>query len=346
MQITLPFIALVTLFVSEALALSGSDAAAGGLEVTSHIRRHKKHHKTCKAGGKKHHKSSHKDTKAKADAGVAHIASSGDDDNTDAGTGNTSIGSFKKLGLSWTYGKWKDINLFDKNAGWRYNWQSSDDTGSTDTKYFPMLWSDSGDRVAKWKSSVMAHPENVKSKIILGPNEPEIGGQANMSPQRVCDAMRKYMIPLKKSHGFKIIGPAIVTLEGDWYPNFVKACPDVQKEIDADAVHLYDTLASTSIERLKNWHSKYNRPILITEVACHSFYITKKAPQCTGSGMANTFYQGLTKFVADTDYMAGIAPFGVFTSSLPDGVGNFNRLATPQGTPTGLFHMISSMLAQ
>ncbi|KDN43771.1 glycoside hydrolase family 128 protein [Tilletiaria anomala UBC 951] len=327
MQLSLNLIFVATIVASEALALATSgNAAASGVELSANIKRHHKK-RTCKAKSSK-----------KTSSRIA-TSSSG----SSSGSVSSSITGHKKLGLSWTYGNYMDINLFDNKAGWRYNWKESDNTKSN-LPYFPMLWNDDGSRVAAWQKNVVNNPSSVTSKTIMAPNEPDVSSQANMSPEAVCSLMRKQMLPLKKNHGFKIIGPAVVNLEGDWYPRFVKACPDVQKEIDADAVHLYDSLASTSISRLQKWHSTYKRPIYITEVACHSFYITSKAPQCTGSGMANSFYSGLTKFVANSDYMAGIAPFGVFKANLPDGVGNFNRLSTTSGTPTNLWNMITSLI--
>ena len=326
MKFSLSLLAVATIMASEAMALSGSHD-----NPTSHdlIRRHHKLNKrTCKP-------------KKSSSTGSGKAGTSS---NSGSGSGSSSGSGLKagpKVGLAWTYGTYMDITKFIGNgqAAFWYDWKSGGQgaAGPKAPAYWPMLWGNDGQRISDWQKNVMSNPSKITSKVVMGPNEPEIPSQSNMSPQAACDLMRKYLIPLKNDHGFRIVGPAVVTLEGPWYGNFKKACPDVHDKIDALPVHIYAGMAGPAIKQMENYHQAHGKPLLITEMACHSFYVTSSNPVCKNSGQAAQFMQQISSWAKNTEWMLSVAPFGLFKDNLPDGLASFNKLSDGNGNPTWMW---------
>ena len=77
-------------------------------------------------------------------------------------------------------------------------------------------------------------------------------------------------------------------------------------QIDVMAVHFYDTDPQHLISFVQHWHSKYGKPVALTEFACQNF---------GGGAQANMdqvwgFYKTVMPFLTSQDWMEGVFPFG------------------------------------
>ncbi|GAA5838462.1 hypothetical protein JCM11251_003398 [Rhodosporidiobolus azoricus] len=129
--------------------------------------------------------------------------------------------------------------LANMNISWAYNW-ANQPSGSLrkGVEFVPMLWNDdAGD----WMTAAQKAIDS-GSTHLLGFNEPDLAGQADMDVARAVTAWKKYMSPFYGKA--KLVSPA-VTNGGDpmginWLERFRDACPQCWSEIDAVAIHWYD----------------------------------------------------------------------------------------------------------
>lgn len=181
---------------------------------------------------------------------------------------STSGGSVTPRGL--VYNTASLTNLFDKDTiGWCYNWDSQPG-GSVPSgmNYVPMLWSTNQFHLPNWESNVKIAIANGATHI-LGFNEPDLGAQANMSPQEAADAwdnMEKF------GDAVQVGSPAVCNGGGEvglaWLKKFMAACESCK--IDFIAIHWYGDANDYGVEALKK-HIKdtqavaAGRPIWLTE---------------------------------------------------------------------------------
>jgi Glycosyl hydrolase catalytic core len=120
-------------------------------------------------------------------------------------------------------------------------------------EYIPMFWNSQG-----IGASIPA------ASALLTFNEPDLQGQANMTPQDAASAWPQVVQAAQAKNIGQIVSPADA---GDttWLDQFVSLCTGCR--IDAIAVHLYaDTLGA--VQGKIQAFEKYNKPIWLTEFAC------------------------------------------------------------------------------
>lgn len=227
--------------------------------------------------------------------------------------------------------------------GWLYSWDATPATGGTSTsdfipeaiKFYPMLWGNSGDRISNWKKYVLndRSAKQNSAKVAMGPNEVNQGGQASMSEGDACNLFRQYIVPLKDQDGWSIIGASTNGApQGiDWMKNFKSQCADVWNKIDADSLHFYGTDPSKAIDYFKQWHDTFGKPVFITETSCMNYDGTS-APNL---GQAYNYIKSVNQFAHETDWVKGIAFYGVMEQI---NINPVNRLSTSSGSPTDLFN--------
>ncbi|CAF9907163.1 MAG: hypothetical protein HETSPECPRED_007056 [Heterodermia speciosa] len=161
-------------------------------------------------------------------------------------------------------------SLFAKDTiGWAYNWDSQPGgTVASGLNFVPMLWSTNSDHLPNWESNVNSAISNGATHI-LGFNEPDLGAQANMSPEEAAGAWDNLE---KFGDKVKIGSPAVCNGGGatglNWLTKFLSACSGCQ--VDFIAIHWYGDANEYGIEALKQ-HIKdtqalaAGRPIWLTE---------------------------------------------------------------------------------
>ncbi|KIW05861.1 uncharacterized protein PV09_03064 [Verruconis gallopava] len=151
---------------------------------------------------------------------------------------------------------------------WAYDWaQTAGPDLNSGLVYIPMLWNNAADRVASWMANANAAIA-AGADALLGPNEPDLGSQANMAVSAVVSLWKSSMQPFA---GKVKLGAPAVTNGGapmglTYLKNFIAACDGCT--IDFCPIHWYDS--ATNIAYFKNYVADAyaacgNRPIWITE---------------------------------------------------------------------------------
>lgn len=132
--------------------------------------------------------------------------------------------------------------------GWSYNWAA---TGpGSGPEFVPMLW---GTKVlGEWPGAI-EQSLSAGAKNILGFNEPDHPGQANMSPQEAADMWKEHMNPY--AGRAKLGSPAVTSDQAGgqkglgWLRSFFDACGG-QCTVDFLAIHWYGP--ASNVEGFKN----------------------------------------------------------------------------------------------
>lgn len=147
-----------------------------------------------------------------------------------------------KLGAAYN-----DVSLVSliSGASWAYNWNDvSDGTVPSGVEYCPMLW---GSKMYdSWTSSVDTALSG-GSTCVLGFNEPDNAGQANMDPQTAATDYQQYITPLADKA--TLVSPAVTNGVGDdiglnWIESWLSACNGACKA-NVLAVHYYANAAAS-----------------------------------------------------------------------------------------------------
>ncbi|PHH75864.1 hypothetical protein CDD82_4238 [Ophiocordyceps australis] len=161
-----------------------------------------------------------------------------------------------------------------QQCGWAYNWASSPQGLDPKISFVPMLWGDSPTHTGHWDSDAEKALAS-GTKALFSFNEPDIKGQANLSPQQAAASHVKYM---NKYAGRALIGAPSVSnsnLEGEglaWLKSFMSACENQQEKCQVDFcnVHWYApaSAADTLFDHLEQAHQACGgKPVWLTEFA-------------------------------------------------------------------------------
>lgn len=235
-----------------------------------------------------------------------------------------------KAGLGWPNGNANDISAWTNGKlGWYYTWSPWPVDSVGDLDFYPQLWGQK--QVSDW--------EQQKSKFadwgtthILGFNEPNESGQANMQP---ADAASLWNQQIAQFQGqYTLISPACTSRTGDsgsgsdgikWLQEF----QENGASFDAVAVHIYETDYNNVISYLQKVHDTFQLPVYLTEYACQNF---SGGNQCSNSEVWEMM-QKTTSWMDAQDWMHGYAWFGAMEQM--QGVNAFNQLLASDA-PTGL----------
>lgn len=140
---------------------------------------------------------------------------------------------------------------------------------------------------------------------------------------------------MKEQHGFVVGSPAVANGPAGlkWMQEFQSSCPDVFNKLDFVSAHYYDT----SLDGFKDWINtlaKFNKPILITELAAYSF---SGRPQMDQGGV-NNFMKEAVGWAVNNDQILGVGWTGFMNELSPT-----NKLFTGNGSPNALFQQYLSI---
>lgn len=183
-----------------------------------------------------------------------------------------SVGFSHKRGVAYN-----DVELANtfvsscSNCGWAYNWGPSSG-GIKGVNYIPTLWGDADDKVKYFEENIDECLSN-GAKAIFSFNEPDNGGQANMTPERAAASHVKL---LNGYSGKALIGAPSISNSGlagegiAWLKSWVSACESAGCKYDFCNVHWYSEVeyGETLFEHLKAAHETCGgKPIWLTEYA-------------------------------------------------------------------------------
>lgn len=147
---------------------------------------------------------------------------------------------------------------------WANNWNFYGNAGafqSAGVEYVPMVWGH--------------QPLNLdglpNAGVLLGFNEPNNAGQANMDPTKAAELWRQVEDAAGRHGVTTLVGPALNYAGGQWsdpeawYQAFFNACPNCR--VDAIAIHVYNCNVDAMRARVEKFRH-FGRQLWVTEFAC------------------------------------------------------------------------------
>ena len=243
-----------------------------------------------------------------------------------------------KRGIAYDLASTADMSALSPGVSWWYDWGAAPNPalpGTAQTTYgmdyLPMLWNFNFD-AAQIVAYLQANPQ-VKYLLVL--NEPNVGGQAWLTPQQAAASWPQYEA-VALATGVKIVGPQITwgTMANyqdpvAWLDAFFAAYEQAQghaPQVDYLGFHWYDYGLAAQLNRLE----KYKKPLWVTELAnWHSgdpVAITKLAEQ----------ESQMRKMVSMLEGRADVFRYAWFTGRVSPDPHFSSLLAPAAGTLTGL----------
>jgi hypothetical protein len=216
----------------------------------------------------------------------------------------------KKKGVSvW---KFDGVTAALKNvgAGWYYDWASNnnDVPGPAGVQFIPQIWGKANVTTA---TLAEAKSEGKAANTLLGFNEPDMSGQANMS---VADALAAW--PKLEGTGMRLGSPAVAyggDTTGGWLDQFMTGAKAKGLRVDFITLHWYGSdFSAASVNQFLGYvdavHKKYGKPIWVTEYGLQNFSGTPKYPT---QAQEVAFINGTTKGMQSRSYVERYAWFGL-----------------------------------
>jgi hypothetical protein len=118
-----------------------------------------------------------------------------------------------------------------KFISWAYNWASTSSGVPSGVEYVPMLWGTTATFTDKWETDAKAGIA-AGASALLGFNEPDQVGQANVSPSVAATAYQTYMSDMFGGQTVRLGSPAVTNGPAPmglaWLSDFMSACTKCQ----------------------------------------------------------------------------------------------------------------------
>ena len=239
--------------------------------------------------------------------------------------------SSERKGVSvWSFNG-ADQALAESGASWYYNWAATPNgiTGPAGVGFVPMIWG-----AANVTSATLSQVKQ-EGQVLLGFNEPDMGGQANMTPAQALDRWPQLM-----ATGMTLGSPAVAygaATAGGWLDQFMTGAKQDGYRVDFITVHWYggDFRTGPAVQELQSYlqaiYDRYHLPIWLTEFALTSYSggtatFPTEAQQAAFLTAATTMLDGLS-------YVQRYAWFALPTSTGSGTTGLFD--AGPAVTQVG-----------
>jgi hypothetical protein len=217
--------------------------------------------------------------------------------------------------------------LRDSGASWFYSW-GPDDKGVSvpGVEFVPMIWG-----AGNADDATIATAKAQSSGSLLGFNEPDLAGQAQMS---VATALSLW--PKLQATGLRLGAPAVAyggNTAGGWLDQFMTGAAAKGYRVDFIPLHWYggDFRSGPATDQLKAYvsavYARYHKPIWITEYALLRFGPTTYPSAAEQSA----FVASSTAMLRGLSYVERYAWFSLAT---PDQGGDGTGLYRPDGSRT------------
>ncbi len=210
-------------------------------------------------------------------------------------------------------------------AGWYYNWATTNDSmpGPSGVEFVPMI-----------RAGGDVTPANLatarrEGKVLLGFNEPDMSGQANMS---VDDALAAW--PKLQATGMRLGSPSVAyggDTPGGWLDRFMTGARQKGDRVDFITLHWYGSdFSGAAVNQFLGYvdavHNRYGLPIWVTEYGLMNFNGTPRYP--TGAQEA-AFITGTTRGMQSRSYVERYAWFALPAVGDSTGYGLYSDGDTP-----------------
>jgi len=230
------------------------------------------------------------------------------------------------VGLAWS--DWDSDNLGALVGGgyktsWIYTWSpwNTKQGDAAHIELVPMLWG-GGAHIADFMN---AQNDGVFNSVshILGFNEPDQGGQANLDPNTAAGLWKQYLQPLS-GKGKRLGAPATASNAAGkaWLQRFFSACSGCT--IDFIPLHWYGSNHDSFTSYVTDMHNTFGRNVWITEWACVPY-----DPQPCDQGSVNNLMNSTVSWLDSQPWVERYAWFGAMRNL--GGVPATNALLTSDG---------------
>ncbi|MEV7327610.1 glycoside hydrolase family protein [Micromonospora sp. NPDC093244] len=164
-----------------------------------------------------------------------------------------------------------DRALAGSGASWYYTWDVAHPgvTSPKGAEFVPMIWG------AKSVTASNLRQASTNGRQLLGFNEPDMGGQANMSVEQALE-----LWPQLEATGLALGSPAVAwggDRPGEWLDRFMTGAKQRGYRVDFIALHWYggDFTTANAVSQLTSYlqavHDRYRLPVWLTEFALIDF---------------------------------------------------------------------------
>ena len=222
-------------------------------------------------------------------------------------------------------------DLAASGASWYYDWGATPSgiTGPASTSFVPMIWGAS-DVTAATLDQVKG-----EGNVLLGFNEPDQTGQANMTVAQALD-----LWPQLEATGMTLGSPAVssgAATPGGWLDQFMTGAKARGYRVNFITVHWYggDFSTGPAVQELESYlqaiYNQYHLPIWITEFALTSY--AGPTPTFPTEAQQAAFLTAATEMLDGLPYVQRYAWFALPVSSGSGTTGLFNQ--GPSATEVG-----------
>jgi hypothetical protein len=193
------------------------------------------------------------------------------------------------------------------NLNWHYGW--SPDYPGNPKGFVPMIWG--AGSVEKGLAIIRNEMPKTQATHLLGFNEPDLAGQANMTVAEAVD-----LWPRLESAGLRLGSPATVKPSSTWLTEFMTEVDNNNLRVDFMPVHIYGWPdADDFLRKLEDLHAIYNKPIWVTEYAVADFTANTKEENRYSIAQVERF---MTKTIAGMRKMPYVERFAWKTRDVND----------------------------
>jgi hypothetical protein len=212
----------------------------------------------------------------------------------------------------------------DVGASWYYNWSAGATAGAgTSAQFVPMIWGSGSVTSANLAKAKAAGP------VLLGFNEPDLAGQANLTVAAALD-----LWPQLQATGSRLGSPAVASggaTAGGWLDQFLAGARQRGYRVDFITLHWYGSdFSGAATSQLRGYlqavYDRYHLPIWLTEYALIKFGDPSTYP--TGAQQA-AFIAASTAMLESSPFVERYAWFALPTSKSGDATGLYRDGSTP-----------------
>jgi hypothetical protein len=205
--------------------------------------------------------------------------------------------------------------LADVGASWFYTWASDTQgiTAPTGVEFVPMIWG-----AGSVNPTQLSQAQSLGSTL-LGFNEPDMSGQANMSVNQALS-----LWPQLQVTNMRLGAPAVAyggDTPGGWLDQFISGARAQNYRVDFIPLHWYGSdFSSAAAGELESYiqavYNRYQLPIWITEYALIDF----SGPTYPSQDQQVDFINSSTAMFDSLSYVERYAWFSLSTTTSPTGL--------------------------
>jgi hypothetical protein len=211
--------------------------------------------------------------------------------------------------------------LARSGASWYYTWSATPAGGMASppgVRFVPLIWG-----AANVNAGTLSQVRG-EGRYLLSFNEPDMSGQANMSPGQALS-----LWPQLEATGMRLGSPAVAdngATPGGWLDQFMSGAAARGYRVNFITLHWYgaDFATGPAVSQLESYlqavHARYHKPIWLTEFALANF---GASPQTPSRGQQAAFLTAATAMLQRLSYVQRYAWFGLQATATDGSMGLF-----------------------